>query len=118
MCRTMEQKVILSHLYLTVGQLYVPELDKRVALERCKRGVVILGVKWEDVIIKGRRGEICEARHICSKYLRDCGFDYKTISKVLQRGCHSTSVYSVRTANELYEVDRHFRHKYHRFLNA
>jgi len=114
----MEQKILLSHLYLTVGQLYVPELDKRVALERCKRGVVILGVKWEDVIIKGRRGEICDARHMCSKYLRDCGFGYKAISKILGRGDHSTSVYSVRRGNELYEVDRNFRHKYHRFLNA
>ena len=114
----MEQKILLSHLYLAVGQLYVPELDKRVALERCKRGVVVLGVRWEDAIIKGRRGEICEARHICSKYLRDCGFGYKAISKVLGRGDHSTSVYSVRRGNELYEVDRNFRHKYHRFLNA
>jgi chromosomal replication initiation ATPase DnaA len=114
----MEQKILLSHLYLTVGQLYVPELDKRVALERCKRGVVILGVKWEDVIIKGRRGEICDARHMCSKYLRDCGFGYKAISKILGRGDHSTSVYSVRRGNELYDVDRNFRHKYHRFLNA
>jgi chromosomal replication initiation ATPase DnaA len=114
----MEQKVILTHLYLAVGQLYVPELDKRVAIERCKRGVVILGVKWEDVIIKGRRGEICDARHICSKYLRDCGFGYKAISKILGRGDHSTSVYSVRRGNELYEVDRKFRYKYHRFLNA
>lgn len=118
MCRAMEQKILLTHLYLTVGQLYVPELDKRVAIERCRRGVVILGVKWEDVIIKGRRGEICDARHICSKYLRDCGFGYKAISKVLGRGDHSTSVYSVRRGNELYEVDRNFRHKYHRFLNA
>ena len=114
----MEQKEILTHLWLSVGVLYVPEIDKRIAIERCMRGTKVLGIAWVRLTSKNRRGEIADARHMCSKYLRDCGFSYKEISKILGRGDHSTSVYSVRRGNELLEVDRRFRTNYQRFLNA
>lgn len=77
-----------------------------------------MGLEWADMIARDRRGRVADTRHMVSKYLRDCGFSYPEISKVLSRANHTTSVHSVRRCNELLEIEPRFRKNYEKFLNA
>ena len=119
MCQDMERREgIVDSLWLVVGKLNDQTYDKRVALERCRRGVEALGLQWGDMIAQDRRGNVADTRHMVSKYLRDCGFSYPEIAKSLHRMNHTTSVYSVRRCNELLDLERGFRKEYEKFLNA
>lgn len=105
-------------LYLNVGYLNDETFDKRVALDRARRGVEAMGLEWANIIDRDRRGHVADTRHMVSKYLRDCGFSYPEIAKALQRANHTTSVYSVRRCNELISLEYGFSKNYHKFLNA
>ena len=117
MRQAMDQKMTAS-LWLNVGCLHDKSYDKRVALERCRRGVEAMGLDWGTIIARDRRGPVADTRHMVSKYLRDCGFSYPEIAKTLQRANHTTSVYSVKRCNELIYLERGYRQRYHQFLNA
>jgi len=114
----MEQKEILTSVWLQVGALYDESKDKRVALERCRRGVKRMGFEWHHIIERTRRGPIADTRHMVSKYLRDCGWTFREISETLDRINHTTSVHSVNKANDLLKYDKAFQESYHQFLNA
>jgi len=117
MCRTMEQKEILTHVWLQVGALHDTSKDKTVAVNRCKRGAKRLGVEWEEVIGRDRHREKVEARQIICKYLRDCGWTYISIGRLLDRD-HATAMYSERNMNHLLEYDKDIHEKWQIFLNA
>jgi len=104
--------------YLNVGMLHDYSHDKTLVLQRARRGVKALGLDWNDLVSRSRRGNVADTRHIVSKYLRDHGFRYQEIAKALARTNHTTSCYSVKRANELLEIDRNFRSDYKKFINA
>jgi len=104
--------------YLNVGMLHDYSYDKTLVLQRARRGVKALGLDWNDLVSRSRRGNVADTRHIVSKYLRDHGFRYQEIAKALARTNHTTSCYSVKRANELLEIDRNFRSDYKKFINA
>jgi chromosomal replication initiation ATPase DnaA len=117
MREAMELKVTPS-VWLNVGKLHDQTFDKRVALERARRGVEAMGLEWGTIIARDRRGHVADTRHMVSKYLRDCGFSFPEIANALQRSNHTTSVYSVRRCNELIDMEYGYRKNYHKFLNA
>ena len=111
-------KTLTDSLVLNVGMLHDYSHDKRMVLQRARRGVKALGLSWGDLIAQDRRGHVADTRHMVSKYLRDHGFRYGEIAEALRRTNHTTSCYSVRRANELLEIDRNFRIDYKKFINA
>ena len=117
MRKGMVQK-ITDHFYLNVGQLHDYSHDKSLVIQRAKRGVRALGLEWGDIISRTRRGHVSDTRHIVSLYLRNNGFRFHEIAKTLHRTNHTTSVYSVRRAGELLEIDAPFRDIYKKFINA
>lgn len=117
MREAMELKITPS-VWLNVGKLHDQTFDKRVALERARRGVEAMGLEWGTIIARDRRGHVADTRHMVSKYLRDCGFSFPEIANALQRANHTTSVYSVRRCNELIDMEYGYRKNYHKFLNA
>ena len=117
MRRTMEQKELLTHVWLQVGALHDMSKDKTVAVHRCKRGAKRLGVEWAEVIGRDRHREKVEARQIICKYLRDCGWTYISIGRLLDRD-HATAMYSERNMKHLLEYDRDIHEKWQLFLNA
>ncbi len=117
MRQAMDEKMTRS-IWLNVGYLHDKSFDKRVALERARRGVEAMGLEWTTIIARDRRGPVADTRHMVSKYLRDCGFSYPEIARTLQRINHTTSVYSVKRCNELLDLERGYRQRYHKFLNA
>lgn len=104
--------------HLNVGMLHDYSYDKTLVLQRARRGVKALGLDWNDLVSRSRRGNVADTRHIVSKYLRDHGFRYEEIAKALARANHTTSCYSVKRANELLSIDRKFRNEYKTFINA
>ena len=117
MCQGVEQKITGS-LYLDVGHINSMRKDKAIALKRARRGTAALGLEWTDLVRSDRRGHIAETRHIASLYLRECGFTFREISESLGRINHTTSVYSVRKAEQLLETYEDFRDSYTKFKNA
>lgn len=117
MRQAMDEEMTRS-IWLNVGYLHDQSFDKRVALERARRGVEAMGLDWGTIIARDRRGPVADTRHMVSKYLRDCGFSYPEIAKALGRINHTTSVYSVRRCNELLNLERGYRKNYEKFLNA
>ena len=111
-------KTLTDSLLLNVVMLHDYSYDKRLVLQRARRGVKALGLSWGDLIAQDRRGHVADTRHMVSKYLRDHGFRYGEIADALRRSNHTTSGYSVRRANELLEIDRNFRIDYKKFINA
>ena len=117
MREAMDSKITPS-VWLNVGRLHDQTFDKRVALERARRGVEAMGLEWGTIIARDRRGHVADTRHMVSKYLRDCGFSFPEIANALQRANHTTSVYSVRRCNELIDMEYGYLKNYHKFLNA
>ena len=67
----------------------------------------IYGVSGGELIGRGRRENIVEARLACYGGLRLAGASYEAIGLVLERD-HTTVIAGVRRAVELAEVDTHF----------
>lgn len=105
-------------LWLNVGRLYESSPDKRIAIDKAKRGVQALGIEWSDLLKRDRRGRIAETRHLVSLHLRESGFTYMEISQTLHRINHTTSVYSVKQAHNLLDIDREYRKAYKIFKSA
>ena len=100
---------LTSSLWLNVGRIHETTPDKRLAIEKAKRVVQALGYEWTDLLKRDRRGRIAETRHLVSLHLRRSGFTYKEISETLHRINHTTSVYSVKQAQNLLDIDREYR---------
>ena len=118
MCQAMEGTGITGSLWLNVGARVDKDYDKEVAMRRAKRGVRALGLEWVDLIKRDRRGHVADTRHMVSKYLRDHGYAFREISESLGRTNHTTSVHSVKQANNLLSIDRSYRQKYEIFIKA
>lgn len=114
----MERKGITGSLWLNVGARVDSNYDKEIAMRRAKRGVEALGLEWVDLIKRDRRGHVADTRHMVSKYLRDNGYNYREISESLGRINHTTSVHSVKQANNLLSIDSKYREKYEIFTTA
>jgi hypothetical protein len=78
MRQAMDLKITPS-VWLNVGAINDQTYDKRVALERARRGVEAMGLDWGTIIARDRRGHVADTRHMVSKYLRDCGFSFPEI---------------------------------------
>ena len=97
-------------------QLFVyktpPEKIIKVACE-------VLGVEYHAFVGKGRRKEVCEARHIVSYIL--VKKLYMTLERVgseyLGKRDHTTVINSIRKFNNLYDTEEDFRNKVHIILD-
>ena len=106
--------------YLAVGILaskggYNMKDDE--ALQRAQRGVTRLGLTWEQIVSPVRRREYVDGRKMVSYFLREQGWTYKAIGRVMSRD-HATAVHHVRSLFWLLETDKDIRRKYTEFMSA
>ena len=73
------------------------------AKELIKAAAAFWGLKEEDLIGKSKKIEICWPRFVVSHILRQKGFSYPAIGKVLNRD-HGTIINAVKQYNALTEV--------------
>jgi len=106
--------------YLAVGNLAHQSgyfMSKHEALQRCQRGVIEMGLNWQDIVSPVRRRELVDVRKMVSYFLRDQGWTYKSIGEVMNRD-HATAVHHVRTFRWLMETYSQTRGAYTQFCGA
>ena len=107
--------------WLVVG--YLAEVprgvgDRHQDVQKMIRFAKLVNVPWKKVIGPVRRRDYVEARQLISKYLKDQGWTYREIGELLGRRDHSTSVYAVKSAKNLLDVEAGFRYKWLKLLQA
>ncbi len=106
--------------YLAVGNLAHEDgyhMNREEALHRVQRGVNRLGVKWADVIGPVRKRELVDARKMVSHFLRDQGWTFFAIGRVMSRD-HATAMHHTRTLTDLMEVEKDTKRRYESFCSA
>lgn len=88
--------------------------DVRKMMRFCK----LVNTPWKKVVGPVRRRDYVEARQLISKYLKDQGWTYREIGELLGKRDHSTSVYAVKSANNLLDVEAGIRYKWLKLLQA
>ena len=68
----------------------------------------VFGIEVSDLTARCRREELVIPRHIYVKLLRDSGYGYSEIARLMNRD-HGTAINSVRRAQEIIETDRRYR---------
>ena len=112
---------VLQNVWLITGVLadtYSGVGERRKDAEKSIRFAIGLGVPWKKVVSPIRRRDYVEVRQLVSYYLKDKGWTYREIGEFLGGRDHSTSVYAVRVASGLLEVDKDIQHKYIKLLQA
>ena len=72
----------------------------------------------EEAVGPSRRRDYVEARQLISKYLKDQGWTYREIGELLGNAPTSTSVYAVKAATNLLDVDAQIRLKWLKLLQG
>ena len=116
----MEQKESMNP-WLIVGYLQdAPRglSDRNTDVQKVIRFCKMVRVPWKKVVGPVRRRDYVEARQLISKYLKDQGWTYREIGELLGKRDHSTSVYAVKAATNLLDVDAQIRLKWLQLLQA
>ncbi len=106
--------------YLAVGNLAHEDgfyMNREEALERVQRGVTRIGLQWADIIGPVRHRPFVDARKMVSLFLREQGWTFKQIGKVMNRD-HATAMHHTRTLSHLMEYEGKTRLKYQEFCSA
>jgi len=79
----------------------------------------VIGIEHNAFVGKGRKKEVCEARHIVSYILVNklSMTLEKAGSQYLGKRDHTTVINSIRKFNNLYETEEDFRNKVHIILD-
>jgi len=112
---------VLQNVWLMTGLLadtFCGVGERRKDAEKSIRFAIALGVPWKKVVSPIRRRDYVEVRQLISYYLKHKGWTYREIGEFLGGRDHSTSVYAVKSASGLLEVDKGIQHKYIKLLQA
>jgi len=107
-------------IWLMVGKLSYADTDytNSVAIDQCKRGVIRLGVTWEEVLTQTRKRRVVDARRLCCGHLRLKGWTYDRIAEAVGYTNHATALHHVRASEQLKLYDYEYRKKHLKFLQA
>lgn len=106
---------------LLVGKLYDDAnlgQDISIEMQKCKRAAERLDVDWHSARSENRTQVLSDFRFMCFKYLRDKGFTYKEIGRAFGNRDHTTTLYGVKQANALIEVDYYYRKRWRIFKQS
>lgn len=92
--------------------------DRQLDAQKAIRFAAAVNVPWKKVVSPIRRRDYVEVRQVISLYLKTQGWTYREIGQFLGKRDHSTSVYAVKCARGLMDVDRTFQHLYIKLLQA
>jgi len=74
-------------------------------------------LKVSDITKKGRKRDVVDARRLAYTVFRDIySYTYQRIARVFNND-HATIIFGYKSAQDLLEVDKEFRHNYNRCLD-
>lgn len=106
-------KITLKASYIEEVKINDDSLNADYVIQTASK---VLGIPVENIRGNTRKREVCEARFICYKILRDADstVTYHQIGTHFNHRDHSSIIHGVNMANDLLEWDRGFRENFDR----
>ena len=79
--------------------LISPEKIMSIVAEHC-------GVTVTEILSRGRKREVCDARHIfCAVMRKEFSYPLKSIGEMVSGRDHTTAIHSIQTFNDRYKTE-------------
>lgn len=105
-------------MWLHVGCLIRKEkMSHERTLEAVIKYVELEGYDWSDITGPCRLAHFVEIRHMIMHFMRNNGFGYVHIGRVMKRN-HATAIHATKKVSGYLDVDSQFRSKYDKFENG